>query len=126
MNLTAQNVEYIFKKCLCESGTLVKGIIVEAKLNVSGYEDDIMSFLLQLHENFYQSKGGGWSFHSANLTKDGIEWTGLQALTEKLIILGIAIGKVKYLPSKNLWQNLPGEMPYLVILDQPKVGHDKN
>jgi hypothetical protein len=120
MKLLSQNVEKLFKDCLSENGTLVEGVIVKAKLNITGHEEDIMSLLLQLPENFYQSKGGGWSFLCANETKDGTEWTGLHTIIEKLIVLGIAAGKAKYLLPRNLWQALPGEMPYFVILDKPE------
>jgi hypothetical protein len=141
MKLTAENVDNLFKQCLCESGNTFHGKIVHAKLNTEGREEIIHSLLIQLPEEFHESKGKGWNFSSANIKKENIvyknpnsmkwenlytldwdksstlEWTTSPVLVEKLILLGIAAKKAKYITLKGLWQNLPGEMPYIVVLD---------
>jgi hypothetical protein len=117
MELTSQNVEKLFNSCLSKAGIFIEGKLVSARLDIKGHEQEIISLLLQLPEDFYASKGKGWSFHQANTTKSGIEWTSTYTIIEKLVLLGIVGGVVKYLPSKNFWQSLPGEMPYFVILD---------
>jgi len=138
MQLTAENVENLFKKCLSANGKLIEGQIVQAKLDTSLYEKDIHSLLLQLPEEFYSDKGRGWSFSNANVKKDNVEWknslsewennyvtdwenhhrmewTKSYVTVEKLILLGISIGKAKYLKLDGDWQNLPGEMPYIIV-----------
>ena len=118
MKLTHKNVEDLFKECLSETGILIEGINVQARLNISGHEEDIMSLLLQLPEEFYESKDKGSSFYNANLTKNGEEWTGMQSTTEKLIVLGIAANKAKFFIPGKRWIQLPGDMPYFVIFDK--------
>ncbi len=120
MKLTSQNVENLFKQCLSEKGTLIEGIIVQAKLDVSKHIEDITSLLSQLPDEYYESKGKGWSFYNAHIAKDGNEWSGMASTTEKLIVLGIAAHKIKYISSPKLWLTLPGEIPYFVILDKEK------
>ena len=122
MKLNHQNVENLFKECLSETGILIRGINVSAKLNILGHEEDIMSLLLQLPEEFYLSSGKGSSFYNAYVAKDGEEWTGMQTTTEKLVVLGIAIGKTKFFIPDKKWISLPGEMPYFVIYDENKTG----
>ena len=123
MELTSHNVEELFHNCLSEQGIFLKGTIVEAKIDISGHEGDIISLLLQLPEEFFESKGKGSSFHNANITKFNKEWTTTPVIVEKLLLLGIATKQVKRLPSANMWRSLPGEPPYFVILD--KEPHNK-
>jgi hypothetical protein len=70
--------------------------------------------LNELPSSFKKDIGGGWSFLQACETKDGVQW-GEHRNMEQLFVLGMALGKVRYCLPRDLWQVLPGGMPYLVI-----------
>lgn len=48
------------------------------------------------------------------IDKDGELWTELHA-TCKELILGMAIGQVSYCAPRELWQAMPGGMPYIQV-----------
>jgi len=125
--INAQEVRDVFKVCLfrkeeVENGKPkpemieVQGIISRFGLHkerVYKHKEKIIEFLKELPEEFF--KGGGWSFLNLCNDKDGNQWTGLQAIMQELVCLGIAIGKVKYTIPKETWAALPGGMPYVSI-----------
>jgi hypothetical protein len=37
---------------------------------------------------------------------------------EQLVQLGIAVGKIRYLLPRDMWDALPGGMPYFVVVDR--------
>ncbi len=125
MELNSENVESIFIKSLFVDGTdTSNAIIVEGIRTNFGFDPDsielykegISSMLDKLSDDFRQSKGGGMSFINACDDRNGVQWTGLHATMEKLFCLGMAIGKVKSLMPRDMWDVLPGGMPYYVIL----------
>lgn len=115
MDLTAQNVEDLFRECLAHDGVEVDGVIGKAMLKVDGREVHIRSMLASLPSEFRSSGGGGWSFLNACLRGDGTQWTGLHQTMDRLFMLGIAAGLVHWLMPRDMWPTLPGGMPYVVI-----------
>jgi len=124
MELTARNVEIVFNNCLCENEESTQSYIkAEGIVNIFGfhperikkYKDDIYKMLKQLPDAFQKETGGGMSFLNACDNKNGDQWTGLHQIMEQLVVLGIAIDKVKYCLPKPMWSLLPGSMPYFVI-----------
>ncbi len=75
----------------------------------------IKEMLAELPTEFQQLGGGGWSFLNACNDKHGNQWTGEHRTIELLVLLGIAIGKVKFQLPRDVWKVLPGGMPYFVI-----------
>ena len=127
-----EKVEEIFTDCLYrneEISSLAANEMPEGMIKVEGivatfgfhpervkqHEAEIIEMLSQLPDNFKKSGGGGWSFLNACNTKDGELWTGLHQRMEQLFCLGIAIRKVEYMFSRDMWMTLPGSMPYIVI-----------
>lgn len=41
-------------------------------------------------------------------------------MVEQLVQLGIALGKVKYCLPREAWKNLPGGVPYFMVLSGDK------
>lgn len=126
--LYSERVQKIFTACLHSNvdiydgmahipvtvdGVLGSVILDQGKLTT--YTEEIIAMLNELPREFHDSIGGGWSFLQACNDKNGIQWTGLHMDMDKLFILGIAINKVKYILPKELWNVLPGGMPFLVI-----------
>lgn len=134
MELTAENVMAVGRDCMFERDevdqdgnpkpglemVVAEGITVDVgfcKARLEAHRADIESMLLQLPDEFTQSKGGGWTFLNACNTKTGEQWTGLHKTMELLFLLGIAIGKVKWALPRTMWSAFPGGMPYVVVLD---------
>lgn len=85
---------------------------------LESHRTEIEEMLMQLPDEFKQSIGGGWSFLQACMDRDGNQWTGLHRRMDQLFSLGIALGKVKNQLPRELWEALPGGMPYFVVLDK--------
>lgn len=132
MELTAQNVDDTLKACLFQDDNpertidehvLVEGIMVKvgfSPLNLTENKENIRSMLSQLPDTFMESKGGGWSFLNACMTRDGRQW-GEHKDMDALFILGIAVGLAKYLMDREMWTAFPGGMPYVVVLDKGEM-----
>lgn len=126
MELTIENVEMAILDCLFKGGedeskaVLAEGVIQQFDFHperLNEWKDSIIEMLNQLPETFRQNSGGGWSFLQACYRKDGTQWTDFHKDMEELFCLGIAIGKVKSQLPKEMWQVLPGGVPYYVIIE---------
>lgn len=127
MKLSGTNVEKLFIECLYDDGEdtsnakMVEGVMMKAGFNPARLEKnkkDIEDLLSQCHPNFMiSSKSQGWSFLNFCQDKDNEQWTGIHAMCDNLICLGLAIDKVKFLLPRELWETLPGSVPYLQILN---------
>lgn len=124
MELTAENVEIMFNECFSEDeeNAVKCDAVVHSfsfiKEKLEENESNIYSMLCNLPKEFMQNTGGGYSFLMACNDKDGRQWTGLHLTMEKLFALGIGIGKVKCLLPRELWQMMPGGMPYFMVLEE--------
>lgn len=122
-NLTAENVEKVFINCLAtepDNSVAGKGVLMEYRFDgkeLNAAKDIIISFLKQLQDEFQQSKGGGWSFLNAYVDKNNNQW-GEHKHIEWLIALGNALGLVTFSLPKEMWNVLPGGMPYFVVKDE--------
>ena len=128
MELTSENVERIFKKCLSEKAEgdnvcTVDTVLSDAKFamkedKLAFYQTEIRGMLSQLPDEFLESSGGGWSFLNLCVRKDGVQWTGFHSSMEQLVCLGLGAGMMKFLLPKNMWHILPGGMPYVAIINK--------
>lgn len=125
MKLTSDNVEQVFTDCLFrEDENTDSAIKVEGIMHPFGFhparlmehEKDIKEMLSFLPDQFHQDKGDGWSFLNACEDNEGNQWTGLHMVMEQLFVLGMAIGKVRCLLPRDMWNVLPGGMPYYVVM----------
>jgi len=139
MELTSENLQGVTKDCMPEEGeitsaqaqdildgkvesdkfvVLIKGIVSTfafVKEKITKHEEDIRSMLSELPENFRQDKGGGWTFLNACNRADGVQWTGLHRDMEALFCLGIAAGLAEWTMPREMWEVMPGGMPYVAI-----------
>lgn len=82
----------------------------------------VMELLKELPDNF--QIGGGWSFMNMCNDKHGNQWTDFHMAMEDLVILGLATDQVEFCLPRDLWNALPGSMPYLRVKDAKKeVAH---
>jgi len=125
--LTSRIVTLIFSECLIgyqeedQATSKIEGITMAVVFHtgrLNARRGDIIELLAELPVDFQQSGGGGMSFLNACLDKNGVQWTDLHQVIEKLFLLGMAIGKVTCLaPQREAWTKLPGGMPYYVVLN---------
>lgn len=127
--LTAERVDYIFRDCLFRDGEntdqhiRAEGIIYQIGFHpgrIQEHRAEIVALLDELPDVFKESGGGGMSFLQACIDKHGIQWTGEHATMEQLFLMGLAIKKVHLLMPRELWNALPGGMPYYVITKECK------
>lgn len=126
--LTASNVDKVFKDCLFKPDELVNGKPnTEPKkgrglMMVAGFQPDrleknrdtVKEWIKELPTQFLRSEGGGWSFLNLCQTKDGRQW-GEQNHADQLVMLSNALGLASYPLPFNMWNVLPGGVPYVVF-----------
>jgi len=121
MNLTAENVHDIFKKCLSNDSVdikIVDGVLTKASFCIKKLEENksnISDMLNDLPDSFKKGTGDGWSFLNMCEDNKGSQWTDFHVTVDELVCLGIAVDKMSYLMPREMWNVLPGGMPYLVI-----------
>lgn len=131
MELTASKVNDVFADCVFktrpEPGTKyihVVGIVSNMAFDpkkIEQYSLTIKMMLNELNDNFREDVGGGWSFLQMAYTKSEEHWAEHPTM-EKLMMLGIAAGYMKYILPRALWKSLASGVPYLVIVnDRIKV-----
>lgn len=131
MKLNPEWVEHLMKECLFSDVEVdsmppdelaVKAVKVRGLVHNVGFNPDrlkaneslIIELLKELPAEFHANHGGGMSFLRAPCNKEGEQW-GDQQDAEKLMMLGIGIGKMEYMLPREVWSVLPGGVPYLVV-----------
>ena len=122
--LQSDKVTEIFVDCLFNDGEdasnhvkaigIMRGVGFHPE-RLESHREEIIAMLAELPDQFQQDKGGGWSFLNACRDKDGNQWTGLHSIVEQLVLLGIGIAEVEFIIPRNMWDALPGGMPYFVV-----------
>lgn len=122
--INAMRIREILGKCFFsevpEIGTeaiKAKGInntfILDPK-KITEFESEIISMLDELNEDIREDKGGGISLICIPFDKHDHQW-GEQINANELMVLGMAIGRIKYLfENRMIWSALPGSVPYYV------------
>src|SRR3989304_8262419 len=88
----------------------VKGITVTVafkKETLNESKKSIEDVLNELPDNFKMKSGGGHSFLNACIDRNDFHWAE-QITVEQLMMLGMAIGKIKYCLEREFWSALPG------------------
>ncbi len=128
--INEQSVEQAFVFCLFhpdelvggampEDAVLVEGIMAKYGLHPQRLESqraNVTRWLGSLPREFLQSGGGGWSFLNACNDANGGQWTDFHQRMEQLFCLGMGLGLVKCLMPCEMWDVLPGCMPYYMVL----------
>jgi hypothetical protein len=130
MELTAQNVNEVAKHCLFRDDEIGEGeaaipsnaIIVDGIVGRYGFHPDrlserkadIASMLDDLPDEFKEGHGGGMSFLNACMTKNGTHW-GEHPTMGMLFALGIGVDLAAYTFPREMWNALPGGVPYVTV-----------
>ena len=124
LELTSENVHELFVECLFEEGEKTdNAVIVQGLVHYIGFNPDrlknnsekIQSLLKQLPDSFQQGKGDGMSFLNMCETKTGNQWCDLHSIMDELVCLGLATNKMFFLMPREMWNTLPGGMPYVAV-----------
>jgi len=133
--LTCDNVRAIIKDCLLHEDEIdrsqrvpkpkdgvnfatAEGIVTTFGFHVGRLEShrqEIHDLLYCLPQEFQAGKGGGWSFMNMPTRADGSLW-GEQQNAEELLCLGLATDQCKYLMPREMWELMPGSMPYIAVV----------
>lgn len=128
--LTSENVSNCFMACLFKDGEptdnpkIGEGLRMRAGFNPQRLEEHrevIEAMLRELPDSFQRSGGGGMSFLNLCQDKHGNQWADLHQTMEQLVCLGNAIGKLSFPVPKELWDALPGGVPYIVVESEPAI-----
>ena len=123
MNLTAENVDEVFRDCLFKDGEDMSSPVVAEGVRcvygfhhdrLEGHSGDVADMLACLPDDFREDKGGGHTFLNACVDRAGVQW-GEHRSIEQLMVLGVATGQVKILLPRDMWKVLPGGMPYFSV-----------
>lgn len=130
MELTSKNLQDVYWDCHFNGrdqnmplGITIKefsGVGTITDLHMEKVElnrEKIEALLSQLPTNFYEKKGGGWTFLNACIDNKGNQWTDHHSVVDMLVVLGLAIDKLYFLTPKELWTHFPGGVPYICIKD---------
>ena len=128
--IDAGAVETAFMDCLFRDEEIVDGkptsepVVVAAITSKFGFQPErleshrkeVSGWLLMLPLEFQKSGGGGgWTFLNACNDRNGVQWTGLHQRMEQLFALGIGLGVASWLLPRDMWEVLPGGMPYVAV-----------
>jgi hypothetical protein len=123
VKLEASNVEKVFAECINDDGSNRAQVVTIAgltgdftffKLVLDQWENDIIDMLRQLPEAF-TGKDSGDTYLNLCYNREKLRWTVDNATMEKLIVLGIAIGKAAFYLPKKTGDSFQINMPYVVI-----------
>ena len=125
--LKAEEVKEVFFDCLYKDGedfsnpapVEVHGVGMHIGFHPRRLEENkhkISAFLNELPDSFNLSTGGGHSFLAACTDKAGNQWGGHSDI-DHLVCMGLAIGAVEFKLPRNMWNILPGGMPYFSVKD---------
>ena len=118
-----------FSDCLFRDDEMVDGVPTPAPVAVEGvsarvgfhpgrleaHRAQVAGWLALLPDQFRASGGGGWSFLNACDDRNGVQWTGLHMRMDQLFALGIGLGLARWQLPRDMWEALPGGMPYVVV-----------
>lgn len=131
-------VNTTFLDCLFRPEEIINGetpaeaVIVEGILTKFGFHPqrleshraEVANWLLALPQEFMRSRGGGWSFLNACNDRTGAQWTDFHQRMDQLFSMGIGLGLASYLMPRDMWDALPGGMPYIGVDDTKAEGKE--
>ena len=123
IKLDDEQVRNLTQECLIESETdehalTVQGVVstyLFDPVKITENREQIKQWLSELPHTFRKDEGGGWSFLYACKNAAGQQWTSLHVVMESLFCLGIAAGFVSCPLPRDMWNILPGGMPYYTV-----------
>lgn len=123
--IKAEDIERLFVESLKKEGDdgaeFIQGTWASAWLALDeSTAINVLGIIEQLPLEFFSReinpKGGdGWSFLNLVLDREGRQWTSQHLMAEKLLLLGLAVGRMEFVLPRDQWKYLAGGLPYIVI-----------
>lgn len=123
--INGEEVNELFLGCLFTNEEIInetpirKPIIAEGIMFTVGFDPDKIEKnkdkINKIIDSLPHIFRDGMSFVNLGLDKEGNEWTSSHKTMEELLMLGLAIGKIEYTCSRDMWAFLPYGVPYLII-----------
>lgn len=116
----AEKVHQIVAQCLNgkkEGALVIEGIVRKfgfASDKIAEHKEEIRALLDEMPDEFHAGKGGGMTFLNLCMDKEGVQWAEHPTM-EELVALGIAVGMAKYSLPRDMWDILPGNVPYVTF-----------
>lgn len=119
----ARQIDKVFKDCLystdesTDQAVVVDGLVIKFgfhPIRLSENKSAVQKFISEMKPEFIRTKGGGWSFLNLCFDKHDVQW-GEHINCEQLVALAIALKLGEYLMPREMWEVLPGGMPYVVF-----------
>lgn len=107
------------EKGIPKGAVLVRGIMHNMGFHPGRLEaarPKVKTWLMALPDQFRKSSGGGWSFLNACMDRNNEQW-GEHMDMDRLFTMGIGLNLVTFMLPRDMWNILPGGMPYIVVLD---------
>lgn len=129
--LTAKAVREVLISCLYREDEDTSGVVpVDGVMIKVGFHPErleaarprILELLKELPDAFKDTGGGGASFLNACVTKDKVQW-GEHSNIDELLCLGLAARLVSFPIPRDLWEVLPGGMPYFCVRTHMEPKH---
>jgi hypothetical protein len=104
-----------------EGAVVVEGVMTKFGLHpqrLESHRDEVTHMLQALPMEFRSvavGGGGGWSFLNACQDANDHQWTGMHQVMDELFVLGQGLGLVSYLMPRDMWDAMPGGMPYVMV-----------
>lgn len=124
INITVSNMSELtrnaFMDCLFKEGedttnhVKVEGLRSIFVLHSQRLEEKrelVTALLAELPAEFKK----GYTFLNFCTTKDGELWTGEHRICEQLIVMAIGLDLMSYCMPREMWQILPGGVPYVIV-----------
>lgn len=124
--LDSQEIYAVFTACLYLPEEVPNGVPIVPPIRVEGilhdfglhpdrvkaFEEKIKSWIKDIPVSFLKGAGGGYSFLNLCEDRKGNQW-GQHQNMEQLFVLCSAIGKAGFNMKRDMWNILPGGMPYV-------------
>lgn len=126
----AKEVDALFRSCLFEEKELVNGeppadlppvYVTGIVLNVGFHpkrleeaRENVKNLIAQIvRDEFFKSKGAGWSFMCLCEDRQGSQWANQHRTAEQLLLMAIGLEEAGYCAPKEMWVMFPGSVPYV-------------
>lgn len=116
--LNPDRIDKILGEALAPSGRPIEGVMRSFAVDcgvVAQHRAEIVAMLGELPDEFMDNGGGGWSFLNLCQDRHGHLWTGMHSTCEALIVLAEALDLASYMLPRDMWDALPGGMPYVAF-----------
>lgn len=110
------NPEHVVQELAANGFKLIDGVMNRVAVSVervANHRDVVVAMLQELPKRFHTAAGGS-SFLHLPMLDNGTIW-GDQVRAEMLLVLALALDLAEYSAPRDLWDTLPGGVPYVIF-----------